>query len=562
MKNIRLVPEKLTEDNFADFGEVVSIQSKQSKTINNGFADKYADIASLDTSEDQGQTSVHIFVAKSRQFPLHISMLEKHPFFSQTFIPRHSSPFIVVVAPPEEIPSIEKLKAFITNGEQGISYSRGVWHFPLISMNDNSQFIVIDRKHNEETDTIEQCKEVSLDNISVGDELMMQIYLIDWLNLALKLLHVIAGIAWIGASFYFNWLENKLDRLNNRDEIAGNLWAVHGGGFYHLEKYKKYPQTLPEPLHWFKWEAYVTWLSGISLLSVIYYFNASTYLLATNSSISAMYGIGLSLLGLLAFWLIYDILCKSKLVNKSAIFIAIIFLVVSFFAYFYSNIFNPRAVYMQIGAMVGTVMVANVFFVIIPVQKKLVDACENSTEVSLELGKTGYIRSRHNNYFTLPVLFMMISGHYPTIYSGDYGWLVLIAVIGILVMVRHYFNLRGVGKAKNSLIAIIAVSTLALIYLLAPSQSKDQAQNKEVVTIAEAQVIIEKHCVSCHAEEPSNMAFAIAPNGIMLDTIENIITHKDQIYKQAVLSKAMPIINTTNMTDEEREKLGAWVEAN
>ena len=217
---------------------------------------------------------------------------------------------------------------------------------------------------------------------------------------------------------------------------------------------------------------------------------------------------------------------------------------------------------MQIGAMVGTVMVANVFFVIIPVQKKLVEACEKSTEVSLELGKTGYIRSRHNNYFTLPVLFMMISGHYPTIYSGDYGWLVLIAVIGILVMVRHYFNLRGVGKAKNSLIAIIVLSTLALIYVLAPSQSKFQVQNKSEVTIAEVQMIIEKHCVSCHAEEPSNKAFAIAPNGIMLDTVEKIIFHKDQIYKQAVLSKAMPIINTTNMTDQEREKLGIWVEAN
>ena len=284
--------------------------------------------------------------------------------------------------------------------------------------------------------------------------------------------------------------------------------------------------------------------------------------MATDSSISALYGVGLSLIGLILFWLIYDILCKSKLVNKSAIFIAIIFLIVSFFAYFYSNIFNPRAVYMQIGAMVGTVMVANVFFVIIPVQKKLVDACANSSEVSLELGKTGYLRSRHNNYFTLPVLFMMISGHYPTIYSGDYGWLVLIAVIGILVMVRHYFNLRGVGKAKNSLIVIIAVSTFALIYALAPSQTKVQVQNKEIVTTAEAQLIIEKHCVSCHAAEPSNKAFAIAPNGIMLDTKENILFHKDQIYRQAVLSKAMPIINTTNMTDEEREKLGIWVEAN
>jgi uncharacterized membrane protein len=389
---------------------------------------------------------------------------------------------------------------------------------------------------------------------------MMKLYLIDWLSLSLKLLHVIAGIAWIGASFYFNWLENKLNRINNRDEIAGHLWAVHGGGFYYLEKYKKYPQTLPEPLHWFKWEAYFTWISGFLLLSVIYYFNATTYLLASDSSISPSNGILASVLGLLLFWVIYDLLCKSKVVHKSLIFIGIIFVIISISAYFYSTIFNPRAVYMQIGAMIGTVMVANVFFVIIPVQKKLVAACEDLTEVSKELGLMGYTRSRHNNYFTLPVLFMMISGHYPMIYSGDYGWVVLIAVVGILVMIRHYFNLRGVGQAKNSLIAIIAISVFALIYVLAPSQAKVQSQ--EVVSIAEAQVIIEKHCVSCHAAEPSNKAFAIAPKGIMLDTKEKINTHKDQIYRQAVLSKAMPIVNSTNMTDQEREQLGVWIEAN
>jgi len=389
---------------------------------------------------------------------------------------------------------------------------------------------------------------------------MMKLYLIDWLSLSLKLLHVIAGIAWIGASFYFNWLENKLNRINNRDEIAGHLWAVHGGGFYYLEKYKKYPQTLPEPLHWFKWEAYFTWISGFLLLSVIYYFNATTYLLASDSSISPSNGILASVVGLLLFWVIYDLLCKSKVVHKSLIFIGIIFVIISISAYFYSTIFNPRAVYMQIGAMIGTVMVANVFFVIIPVQKKLVAACEDSTEVSKELGLMGYTRSRHNNYFTLPVLFMMISGHYPMIYSGDYGWVVLIAVVGILVMIRHYFNLRGVGQAKNSLIAIIAISVFALIYALAPSQAKVQSQ--EVVSIAEAQVIIEKHCVSCHAAVPSNKAFAIAPKGIMLDTKEKINTHKDQIYRQAVLSKAMPIVNSTNMTDQEREQLGVWIEAN
>ena len=388
---------------------------------------------------------------------------------------------------------------------------------------------------------------------------MMKLYLIDWLSVSLKLLHVIAGIAWIGASFYFNWLENKLNRVKNRDEIAGHLWAVHGGGFYYLEKYKKYPQTLPEPLHWFKWEAYVTWISGILLLSVIYYFNASTYLLASESSISSTYGILSSLLGLLIFWLIYDLLCKSKLVNKSSIFIGIIFVVISLSAYLYSNIFNPRAVYMQIGAMIGTVMVANVFFVIIPVQKKLVAACENSTEVSKELGLMGYTRSRHNNYFTLPVIFMMISGHYPTIYSGEYGWLVLIAIVGILVMIRHYFNLRGVGQAKKSLIAIIVVSVLALIYALAPRQS--QVLNQEAVTIEEVQLIIEKHCVSCHASEPSSAIFAVAPNGFILDTKEQIIKHKNQIYQQAVISKAMPLGNATNMTDEERDKLKVWAEA-
>lgn len=387
---------------------------------------------------------------------------------------------------------------------------------------------------------------------------MMQMYLLDWVSVSLKLLHIIVGIAWIGASFYFNWLENKLNRLNNRDEIAGHLWAVHGGGFYYLEKYKKYPQTLPEPLHWFKWEAYFTWISGILLLAVIYYFNASTYLLSPDSSLLPSYGVGLSLLGLLIFWLIYDILCKSKLVEKSSIFIAIIFVIISLSAYFYSNIFNPRAVYIQIGSMIGTVMVANVFFVIIPVQKKLVAACIEGAEVSKELGLMGYIRSRHNNYFTLPVLFTMISGHYPTIYSGEFGWVALIAIVAILVMIRHYFNLRGVGQSKNTLIGLIIISTIALIYALAPSQSKDQYEG--VVSIAEVKTIIEKHCVSCHSVNPSDEIFVTAPNGFMLNTEDQIIASKNQIYQRSVATNSMPLGNKTNMTSDERQILKAWIE--
>ena len=173
MQNIKLIPEKLTSENFSDFGEVVSIESKEHRIINDGFAQKYADIATLDTLEEKGQTRVHIFVAKGRKFPLHISMLEKHPYFSQTFIPRHSSPFIVVVAPPSKRPVIGNLKAFITNGEQGINYARGVWHFPLISIDDHSQFIVIDRKHNEDLDTIEQCEVISVDDVNVTLELSL-----------------------------------------------------------------------------------------------------------------------------------------------------------------------------------------------------------------------------------------------------------------------------------------------------------------------------------------------------------------------------------------------------
>ncbi len=387
---------------------------------------------------------------------------------------------------------------------------------------------------------------------------MMQMYLLDWVSVSLKLLHIILGIAWIGASFYFNWLENKLNRLNNRDEIAGHLWAVHGGGFYYLEKYKKYPQTLPDPLHWFKWEAYFTWISGILLLAVIYYFNASTYLLSPDSSLLPSYGVGLSLLGLLIFWLIYDILCKSKLVEKSSIFIAIIFVIISLSAYFYSNIFNPRAVYIQIGSMIGTVMVANVFFVIIPVQKKLVAACIDGAEVSKELGLMGYIRSRHNNYFTLPVLFTMISGHYPTIYSGEFGWVALIAIVAILVMIRHYFNLRGVGQSKNTLIGLIIISTIALIYALAPSQSKDQYEG--VVSIAEVKTIIEKHCVSCHSANPSDEIFVTAPNGFMLNTEDQIIASKNQIYQRSVATNSMPLGNKTNMTSDERQILKVWIE--
>ena len=293
-------------------------------------------------------------------------------------------------------------------------------------------------------------------------------------------------------------------------------------------------------------------------MSLIYYFNASTHLLSSDSSILPAYGVALSLLGLLVIWLVYDLLCKSKLVDKPTIFIGILFLIITLSAYLYSYIFIPRAVYMQIGSMIGTIMVANVFFVIIPVQKKLVAACIDKTQVSRELGLKGYIRSRHNNYFTLPVVFTMISFHYPGVYSGSYGWLVLIAIMGILVLIRHYFNLRGVGQATNSLIGLIILAIIVLFFALSPSQNKSEIQ--EIVSISEVKSIIDRRCTSCHSDNPTDDVFVVAPNGFMLNTEEQIIASKNLIYQRTVATNSMPFNNKTNMTETEREKLKVWFE--
>jgi uncharacterized membrane protein len=385
---------------------------------------------------------------------------------------------------------------------------------------------------------------------------MLKIYLFEWLSLALKFFHVIVGIAWIGASFYFNWLENKLNRVANREGIAGHLWAVHGGGFYYLEKYKKYPQKLPETLHWFKWEAYLTWISGFSLLIVIYYFNASAYLLTNGSNIEPYIASLLSILGLILIWIFYDLLCKSSLIDKPSVFIFLMISSIAFSAYIYSLVFNPRAVYLQVGAMLGTIMAANVFFVIIPVQKVLVRACEDKANVSSELGKKGYIRSRHNNYITLPVIFTMISGHYPIIYSSNHSWLVLLAVFSITVMIRHYFNLKGIGEAKNSIVWAIVVSIFILIIYLAPSTNNSNEKIK--ISNKDVQKVINIHCTSCHSTYPSDDIFKVAPAGLVLDTEELIYKNRDRVYQNTVVTKNMPFNNKTNMTEKERKIISDW----
>lgn len=395
---------------------------------------------------------------------------------------------------------------------------------------------------------------------SLRKGLVLEAYVMDWLNAMLRFAHFITGIAWIGASFYFNWLENNLNRTaEQKDGISGHLWAVHGGGFYYLEKFKSYPNELPKHLHWFKWEAYFTLITGFSLFVVVYYYNANSYLLKSGSDISSSVGILLSLVGLVAGWLIYDNITKSSLVKKQWLIALIMLVVVAASAFFYSQYFSPRAVFIQVGAMIGTIMVFNVFFVIMPSQRKLVKACIEKSALGAEIGYTGYIRSRNNNYFTLPVLFIMISNHYPVFYSGENAPIVLIAIFIITVLIRHYFNLAGEKKkgGKRTL-ALATILTAIAFYCLIPTQVK-VSTNAKTISFEETKTIIENRCASCHSATPTDDTFTTAPAGFILDTKEQIINARNIIYTRTIASDSMPLGNKTNMTEQERESLASWL---
>jgi uncharacterized membrane protein len=257
-------------------------------------------------------------------------------------------------------------------------------------------------------------------------------HIMEWLNIIMRVMHLTFGIAWIGASFYFVFLENALNRTEGvRDELAGNLWAIHGGGFYYLEKYKVAPKQIPRHLHWFKYEAYFTWISGFCMLFIVYYFNAKAMLIDdTVLKLTSSQAIGIAIGSLIAGWVVYDLLCKTPLA-KTKWFALLGVIILIAFAWGYAHLFNNRAAYIHFGAMLGTIMAANVFFIIIPSQKAMVKAAKEGKAVNPQLGKQAGLRSLHNNYFTLPVLFVMVSNHFPSTFGNQYSWAVL-SIISIL----------------------------------------------------------------------------------------------------------------------------------
>ena len=384
-------------------------------------------------------------------------------------------------------------------------------------------------------------------------------HLMEWMNIVVRLMHITFGIAWIGASFYFVFLENALNRtVGLRDELAGNLWAVHGGGFYYLEKYKTAPEKFPKHLHWFKYEAYFTWLSGFCLMFVVYYFNASALLIDKNVlNISPLAGIGIGLGSFLMAWLLYDLLCKTPLVTRSTWFAFAGFIISVGFAYFYCSVFSARAAYIHFGAMIGSIMAANVFFVIIPSQKAMVNAAKEGVALNPQLGKNALTRSIHNNYFTLPVLFVMISNHFPSTFGSAHPWLVLSVISLGAAGVKHYLNLREKGQLTVWVMPVSALILLAAAFISAPP--KDLGACTEKVSVEEVVAIINNRCISCHSSRPTDEVYMAPPNGVIYDTPEDIVKKKDLIMQRVVITKTMPLNNKTNMTQRERDQIRCWI---
>ncbi len=389
---------------------------------------------------------------------------------------------------------------------------------------------------------------------------VLESHLMEWLNIVVRVMHFTFGIAWIGASFYFVFLENALNRTEDvREELAGNLWAVHGGGFYYLEKYKVAPKTIPKHLHWFKYEAYFTWLSGFCLLFVVYYFNAAAFLIDKNVlDITPLQAVGIGVGSFVVAWLIYDLMCKSPLIKNQFLFSVIGFAFLIGFAWFYCHVFSSRAAYVHFGAMIGSIMVANVFFVIIPSQKAMVNAAKLGKPLDPTLGKKALTRSLHNNYFTLPVLFVMVSNHFPSTFGFQYPWLILLIISLGAAGVKHYLNLK---EKKQLNVWILPVSILILLsacFISAPDTNPNQC--KTAISIVDVNAIVQKRCVHCHSANPKDDVYKTAPNGVKFDTPEDVFKKKDLIMQRVVITKTMPQNNKTNMTDEERNIIRCWIE--
>ena len=385
-------------------------------------------------------------------------------------------------------------------------------------------------------------------------------YVMEWASLLLRWLHVITAIAWIGSSFYFVWLDLSLRKREGMPQGAhGESWSVHGGGFYHVQKYLVAPERMPAELHWFKHESYFTWLSGFALLMVTYWYGAQSYLIdPAVAELTVVQAIAISGASLVLGWIFFDQLCKSPLGQNLWVLGAIIFAFLLAAAWGYSQVFGGRAVLLHVGAVIATWMTGNVFFIIIPNQKKVVATLKAGGTPDAVYGKIAKQRSTFNNYLTLPVLFLMLSNHYPMTFAVEALWVVVGLVVLIGATIRCWFNFTHEGRSgwvMHWQWPLAGVLTLGLAWFLYVPPIQAQA-DEAIISDAQAMSIVQTHCVACHGA-----VAAAAMKGVQLHTLEAIQRNQAGILAQAVNGRAMPMGNASGMTDDERRQLGLWLQS-
>ncbi|HEY9536738.1 MAG TPA: urate hydroxylase PuuD [Kiloniellaceae bacterium] len=387
----------------------------------------------------------------------------------------------------------------------------------------------------------------------------------EWAELAVRWLHVVAGIAWIGSSFYFIALDLSLKQRPGLPEGAGGeAWQVHGGGFYNMVKYLVAPARLPDALTWFKWEAYTTWLSGMGLLALVYYLQAELFMIdATVMDLAPWLAVAISLAGLALGWVVYDLLCRSPLGRNDAALALVGFVFLVALAYLFTLVFSGRGMMMQLGGLIGTMMVANVFLVIIPNQKKVVADLLAGRQPDPKLGAQAKQRSLHNNYLTLPVIFTMIANHYPLAFASRWNWLILAVVLAMGAVIRHFFNTRHkTGRGPWWTWAAAAAGLAAIVWLSAqPATRLDTAALPSGADFAEVENVVLSRCSMCHAAEPLWEGVEVPPKGVVLETPGQIRAHARAIGMQAVHTHAMPPGNVTFIEEGERQLLATWIAA-
>ena len=395
----------------------------------------------------------------------------------------------------------------------------------------------------------------------------MTAFAADWLNLLVRWAHLIAGVAWIGTSFYFIALDLSLKRRDGAPEgVAGSAWEVHGGGFYHIEKYAVAPPSRPDHLTWFRWEAYLTWMTGFALLVVQFYLDADAWLIDPRvMALASWQAIALSVASLAAGWVVYDAICRSPIGRHTTALAVVVFALIVAAAWGYTEVFSGRSALVHAGALIGTLMAFNVFAVIIPNQKRAVAALLAGETPDPRYGETGKQRSVHNTYLTLPVLVLMVSGHYPMLTGHPHAWLLVALIIAGGGCARHFLVHHEVGTpfARTAwTLPVIAVALAAAVWLTVPAAPEPRAAAQaRRVSDAEVLGIVETHCGACHLQRPTHPAFKAPPKNVVLETADDLRRYASLIDLQTVRTRTMPLGNTTGMTDGERTRLGAWLAA-